>query len=57
LQKLAEDPYGIMALILTPARELAVQIADQLRAVGAPMKADVCVLIGGMGQTEQSLAG
>jgi ATP-dependent RNA helicase DDX49/DBP8 len=26
LQKLCEDPYGIFALILTPTRELAVQV-------------------------------
>lgn len=26
LQKLAEDPYGIFALILTPTRELAYQV-------------------------------
>ncbi len=31
LQKLAEDPFGIFALILTPTRELAFQIADQFR--------------------------
>lgn len=45
-----------MALILTPARELAVQIADQLSAVGLPMNVQVCTLIGGLGQTQQSLA-
>lgn len=31
LQKLAEDPFGVFALILTPTRELAFQIADQFR--------------------------
>jgi ATP-dependent RNA helicase DDX49/DBP8 len=33
LQKLAEDPFGIFALVLTPTRELAFQIADQFRAL------------------------
>ena len=28
LQTLSEDPYGIYALVLTPTRELAFQIAD-----------------------------
>lgn len=56
LQKLGADPYGIMALILTPARELAVQIAEQLQAVGAPLRVNVCTIIGGMSQMQQSLA-
>lgn len=37
LQLLAEDPYGIFALILTPTRELAFQIADQFRVLGKPI--------------------
>ena len=28
LQKLAKDPYGVFALVLTPTRELAFQIRD-----------------------------
>ena len=30
---LAKDPYGIFALVLTPTRELAIQIAEQFRAL------------------------
>lgn len=30
LNTLSDDPYGIYALILTPTRELAIQIADQV---------------------------
>ena len=37
LQTLSDDPYGIYALILTPTRELAFQIADQFRVVGKPI--------------------
>jgi len=33
LQKLSEDPYGIFAVILTPTRELAVQISEQVRVL------------------------
>ena len=29
-QKLSEDPYGIFAVVLTPTRELAVQINEQV---------------------------
>jgi len=37
LQRLAKDPYGVFALVLTPTRELAVQLAEQFRAFGAGM--------------------
>ena len=47
LQSLSEDPYGIFALILTPTRELAFQIADQFRAVGKPVSLRDCVVVGG----------
>ena len=29
LEKLSENPYGIFALVITPTRELAAQIAEQ----------------------------
>ena len=31
LQKLAKDPYGIFALVITPTRELAYQITEQFK--------------------------
>jgi ATP-dependent RNA helicase DDX49/DBP8 len=34
LQKLSIDPFGVFALVLTPTRELAFQIAEQFRIVG-----------------------
>lgn len=48
IQKLSEEPYGIFALILTPTRELAFQIADQFRVIGQPISLKVCVVVGGM---------
>ena len=48
LSKLSEDPYGIFAVVLTPGRELAHQIGEQFLALGAPMRARVCVLTGGV---------
>lgn len=51
LQRLSEDPYGIYALILTPTRELAFQIAEQFTSLGAPMSVKVEVVIGGKGIT------
>ena len=56
LQKLAVDPYGIFALVLTPTRELANQIADQFISFGRPINLKVCTVIGGMGQLEQANA-
>ncbi len=41
LQRLAQDPYGVFALTLTPTRELAIQIAEQFRALGAGMSLKV----------------
>ena len=34
LQKLSEDPFGVFAVVLSPARELAAQIADAFAALG-----------------------
>nr|CAD7577548.1 unnamed protein product [Timema californicum] len=48
LQRLCEDPYGIFALILTPTRELAFQIADQFAVVGKTINLRQCVVVGGM---------
>jgi len=55
LHHLSEDPYGIFAVILTPTRELAIQIAEQFSALGAPMSVRTCLVIGGISMTEQSL--
>ncbi|XP_048511143.1 probable ATP-dependent RNA helicase DDX49 isoform X2 [Athalia rosae] len=48
LQKLCEDPYGIFALVLTPTRELAFQIADQFAVIGKAINIKKSVIVGGM---------
>ncbi|CAI6008727.1 unnamed protein product [Closterium sp. NIES-65] len=53
LQKLAEDPYGVFALVLTPTRELALQIADQFRALGSSLSLRCAIAIGGGDMVEQ----
>ncbi|KAK7115760.1 probable ATP-dependent RNA helicase DDX49 [Littorina saxatilis] len=53
LQKLSEDPFGIFALVLTPTRELAFQIADQFRVLGKSMGVRVTVITGGMDMMKQ----
>jgi ATP-dependent RNA helicase DDX49/DBP8 len=90
LQKLAKDPYGVFALVLTPTRrvprrrllsirpfsspahlsppprrrrpprhptqrrELAFQLADQFRALGAGMSLAASVVVGGLDQQAQA---
>lgn len=55
LQKLAEDPYGIFCLVLTPTRELAYQIAEQFRVLGKPLGLRECIIVGGMDMVAQAL--
>ncbi|KAG0458405.1 hypothetical protein HPP92_023259 [Vanilla planifolia] len=47
LQRLAEGPYGVFALVLTPTRELACQIADQFRALGSSMRVRCTLIVEG----------
>ena len=54
LQKLSKDPYGLFALILTPNRELAFQIYEQLLVFGTSLNLRCCCLVGGMDMLKQS---
>jgi ATP-dependent RNA helicase DDX47/RRP3 len=47
LQSLLDRPARLFALVLTPTRELAKQIADQFKALGSSFDLKTCVLIGG----------
>ncbi|KAF8248180.1 DEAD-domain-containing protein [Wilcoxina mikolae CBS 423.85] len=55
LQTWARDPFGIFAVILTPTRELALQIAEQFKALGSPQSLKICLLIGGVDMRAQAL--
>lgn len=55
LQKLSEDPFGIFSLVLTPTRELAIQISEQIAALGSALGVTVCLVIGGLNHIEQGL--
>ncbi|XP_013395640.1 probable ATP-dependent RNA helicase DDX49 [Lingula anatina] len=55
LQKLAEDPFGIFALIITPTRELAFQIAEQFQVLGKPIGIRVVTITGGLDMMQQGL--
>ncbi|KAJ1744347.1 putative RNA helicase [Coemansia sp. RSA 1821] len=56
LQKLSEDPYGVFAVVLTPTRELAFQIAEQFEVLGKGVSLKVTVAIGGVDMVAQALA-
>jgi len=55
LQKLSVDPYGIFALVLTPTRELAFQIAEQFAVLGAPLNVRTAIVVGGMDMIAQAI--
>ena len=56
LETLARDPYGIYAVVLTPTRELAIQISEQFVAFGTSQRVRCEVVIGGLSILEQQLA-
>jgi ATP-dependent RNA helicase RhlE len=55
LQALAQAPAGRAprALVLTPTRELAAQVAESARQYGRHMKTRICVVFGGVGINPQ----
>lgn len=55
LQKWAEDPVGIYAVILTPTRELALQIFEQIKAISAPQSLKPVLVVGGTEMRAQAL--
>jgi ATP-dependent RNA helicase DDX47/RRP3 len=55
LHALLENPRKGFAVVLAPTRELAVQIADQFRALGAGIDLRVAVLLGGMDMMDQAV--
>jgi ATP-dependent RNA helicase DDX49/DBP8 len=56
LQHLSQDPYGIFAIVLTPTRELAIQISEQFSALGSAMSVRTALVIGGQNMMEQGAA-
>jgi ATP-dependent RNA helicase DDX49/DBP8 len=54
LHRLGEDPYGVAALALAPTRELAAQLTEQFRALGAPLGIRCLAAIGGFESLAQA---
>lgn len=55
MQLWAEDPIGVFAVILTPTRELALQIFEQIKAISAPQSLKPILVVGGSDMRSQAL--
>ncbi|RCI11808.1 hypothetical protein L249_7157 [Ophiocordyceps polyrhachis-furcata BCC 54312] len=56
LQKWAEDPSAIFGLVLTPTRELALQIYEQFKAISSPQSLKAMLVTGGSEMRAQAIA-
>ncbi|OAA38096.1 ATP-dependent RNA helicase DBP8 [Metarhizium rileyi] len=56
LQKWAEDPSAIFGLVLTPTRELALQIYEQFKAISSPQSLKAILVTGGSDMRPQAIA-
>ncbi|XP_074381393.1 uncharacterized protein LOC141723473 [Apium graveolens] len=56
LQSLLENPQAFYACVLSPTRELAIQIAEQFEALGSGIGVKCTVLVGGVDQVQQSIS-
>ena len=54
IHKLSLDPYGIYAVIITPTRELAKQIHQQVLALGSAFNIQSTLVVGGLDSVKQS---
>ncbi|KAL8727963.1 MAG: hypothetical protein Q9166_005728 [cf. Caloplaca sp. 2 TL-2023] len=56
LQKWAEDSVGIFAVVLTPTRELALQILEQVKAISSAQDLKAILIVGGTEMRSQAIA-
>ena len=56
LQSLMDRPQEHFALVLSPTRELAIQIAEQIEALGSGIGVKCAVLVGGIDMMAQAIA-
>ncbi|KAL6994291.1 DEAD-box ATP-dependent RNA helicase 10, partial [Sarracenia purpurea var. burkii] len=56
LQSLLETPQAFFACVLSPTRELAIQIAEQFEALGSGIGVKCAVLVGGVDHMQQGIA-
>lgn len=55
LQSLLDSPQRLYCIALAPTRELCVQIADTFKALGSAISLEVCVIVGGVEMSYQSM--
>ena len=56
LQELLDKPQPFFALVLSPTRELAIQIAGQFEALGSTIGVRCAALVGGIDMMQQAIA-
>uniref|UniRef100_A0A7N0V5S9 DEAD-box ATP-dependent RNA helicase 10 n=1 Tax=Kalanchoe fedtschenkoi TaxID=63787 RepID=A0A7N0V5S9_KALFE len=56
LQALLDAPQAFFACVLSPTRELAIQIAEQFEALGAGIGVKCAVVVGGIDMMQQTVA-
>lgn len=56
LQALLDTPQAFFACVLSPTRELAIQIAEQFEALGAEIGVKCAVVVGGIDMMQQTIA-
>ncbi|CAN6357808.1 unnamed protein product [Urochloa humidicola] len=56
LQALLQRPQSFFACVLSPTRELAIQISEQFRALGSSLGLVCSVLVGGVDRMQQAIS-
>ena len=56
IQKILENPQPFFACVMSPTRELCLQIATQFEALGATVGLKCAVLVGGLDMVQQAVA-
>ncbi|KAG6468614.1 hypothetical protein ZIOFF_073303 [Zingiber officinale] len=56
LQALLDAPQRLFACVLSPTRELAIQISEQFEALGSVIGVKCTVLVGGVDMTQQAIS-
>ncbi|WWC70222.1 uncharacterized protein I206_104172 [Kwoniella pini CBS 10737] len=54
VERIARDPFGIWAVVLTPTRELAYQLSEQFLVIGKPLGLTTATIVGGMDMMTQA---
>jgi len=56
VQRLLDNPQRFFAVVLSPTRELCVQIGEQFEAIGSGIKLQTSVIVGGLPMVDQAMS-